>query len=465
MLGTAMDYTSNPEIKEILAQTMRQHSHLQQAVSETGLSEESGGSSQSLSSSSTSTTYRDMTDLAMEREMEEMFARMGRGELGQPLQTTRNGSPGKGPRGICRFWHKGTCRYGDACWFIHKGPPGQAPTQANAHPLLNGTGQYQAQHQRSRSSPTPHTSPLRPGSSGPRSICRYWLQGICNRGPACRFLHGSAAPCAMGPNQETIDFLNFQRDQLREHQRREREALMAFTANAMAMNMKLDYGYDTEGTNHSQIRQRPRPRSLSFIPQYAEASASPSVSTAAAAEEMADLMLPRHLMFQRERNFTHPSAAAFPLSGQQDQMQQQIPAMLGPEYAGLDLHTRLNAYEYYGNQQQRALAHSQLRSSPGPNPSISAMVGVSVGTSVARSSTPALAPPSPTHSPTFSADPTAEGLTLPFDIDACDDFAGVDMPTDIAKMWALQKPDFQLSSAAASLTSGGSARNAQRFAI
>ncbi|KAI8917305.1 hypothetical protein DFJ77DRAFT_341003 [Powellomyces hirtus] len=138
---------------------------------------------------------------------------------------TSQGSPTH--RGPCRFWQKGACRYGNGCWFIHDQqlhehlqqpqqqmhipqiePP--VPYHHHGYPKHHVTRVitlptryvYQAQVQPVRYQPSlrvANPSTTSPASS--RSICRYWLQGICNRGPACRFLHGAAAPAAhgMGP--------------------------------------------------------------------------------------------------------------------------------------------------------------------------------------------------------------------------------------------------------------------------
>ncbi|KAJ3179807.1 hypothetical protein HDU87_002375 [Geranomyces variabilis] len=144
--------------------------------------------------------------------------------------------------GTCDFWQRGTCRYGPSCWFSHDEQPHQQhplpPTPAPQHrpsafakplariiPLAltpNGymhTQQVQPSRYTTYASLATHTLPAQTasapgtvsgagggngnggggGGSGPvstRSVCRYWLQGICNRGPACRFLHGAAAPAA-----------------------------------------------------------------------------------------------------------------------------------------------------------------------------------------------------------------------------------------------------------------------------
>ncbi|KAJ3157113.1 hypothetical protein HDU89_002524 [Geranomyces variabilis] len=140
--------------------------------------------------------------------------------------------------GNCDFWQRGTCRYGPSCWFSHDEqahqqhplPPTPAPMHspspftkplARIIPLALTPNRYMHPQQIQPSRYTAYTSLAAPtqttsaqatvsaagggngngggGGGGPvstRSVCRYWLQGICNRGPACRFLHGAAAPAA-----------------------------------------------------------------------------------------------------------------------------------------------------------------------------------------------------------------------------------------------------------------------------
>ncbi|KAJ3161473.1 hypothetical protein HDU86_007255 [Geranomyces michiganensis] len=137
----------------------------------------------------------------------------------------------------CNFWQRDACSYGPSCCLIHAQerdrqqqqqhplPPTPAPQLhrpsaftkplARISPLALAPNGYMHQQQIQAPRYTTYASPaalsLQPtasghhggggngggGGGGPvstRSVCRYWLQGICNRGPACRFLHGAAAP-------------------------------------------------------------------------------------------------------------------------------------------------------------------------------------------------------------------------------------------------------------------------------
>ncbi|KND02890.1 uncharacterized protein SPPG_01970 [Spizellomyces punctatus DAOM BR117] len=259
-----MDYTTHPEIKELLAQAA-------------GLK----------NMANIPTTWHPLPPAApppvlSEREVDGERILL----LQQQQQERRLSGNGGEVRGLCRFWQKGTCRYGDTCWFIHEGQQG-APTsplqqnvQQNAQAAycrsrdlcwpqhLQQLQQQQLQqlhqqqqlpyqtpnHSRTQSAgqgtfSSFHTIPLSRNSS--RSVCRYWLQGICNRGPACRFLHGSAAPAAIGAAAAAIA---------------ERNALTA-------------------------ARPRPRPRSAPYIQTL-----PPSMDA-----------MSTHPQLTRPRHYSHPS--------------------------------------------------------------------------------------------------------------------------------------------------------------
>lgn len=96
--------------------------------------------------------------------------------------------------------------YGETCWFIHEGHPPTSVQQLPRRPdyMMNSQQAHGLRGQSPMSQSQLLPQPL-PGRTSSRSVCRYWLQGICNRGPACRFLHGSAAPAAMGAAAAAID--------------------------------------------------------------------------------------------------------------------------------------------------------------------------------------------------------------------------------------------------------------------
>ncbi|KAI8819159.1 uncharacterized protein EV422DRAFT_119789 [Fimicolochytrium jonesii] len=164
-----------------------------------------------------------------------------------PCGGTDAAREGEGVR--CRFWQRGACRSGDACFLSHTlqqriRTPTPTPTPPTASSITEyprpqpvyaplaytkpKKGYEWGSHAWKVAAGTPHNHPHHgtashrhgtnstnsnstgngngnpskpprhpPASTSTHSVCRYWLQGICNRGPACRFLHGSAAPAAM----------------------------------------------------------------------------------------------------------------------------------------------------------------------------------------------------------------------------------------------------------------------------
>jgi len=103
-------------------------------------------------------------------------------------------------RTVCKFWQQGLCERGDACTFLHG--------EQDIHPnLINGNGVGTG-----IAAPVPlpteaeRICPLDPpafieaplgaitslngGMTVKRTVCRFWQQGLCERGEDCTFAHG-----------------------------------------------------------------------------------------------------------------------------------------------------------------------------------------------------------------------------------------------------------------------------------
>jgi len=130
---------------------------------------------------------------------------------------------GQTKRTMCRFWQQGACTRGDRCTFahgwedvgpigpqmVHREPPPRweperfEPVHWNPPPRSNpswaGTG---SMRQQGGSWPSAGVREALPGPGpgpGPavgapaatkRTLCKFWMQGICNNGDTCTWAHG-----------------------------------------------------------------------------------------------------------------------------------------------------------------------------------------------------------------------------------------------------------------------------------
>jgi len=94
-------------------------------------------------------------------------------------------SVGAAKRTICRFWQEGRCKNGNFCTWAHGeeeiGMPALAPAgEATAPPLALAL-------------PAPEEAPWRTGGKGyagtKRTVCKFWQQGLCERGDQCTWAH------------------------------------------------------------------------------------------------------------------------------------------------------------------------------------------------------------------------------------------------------------------------------------
>lgn len=77
-----------------------------------------------------------------------------------PIMVTA--APNQEKRTICKFWEEGKCQRGDACGFIH-GDELATTTMIQEQPLPEK-----------------------------RTICKFWQENRCDKGRTCTFAHGSA---------------------------------------------------------------------------------------------------------------------------------------------------------------------------------------------------------------------------------------------------------------------------------
>src|SRR5882757_6511474 len=90
----------------------------------------------------------------------------------------------------CKFFPQGFCRNGDSCGFIH-----EQHTRTPAQPTI----------ERLSINPAVPTLPHKEAKS-PR-ICTFFMQGSCNKGDKCWYVHPPAIvpPQKINPNAISLD--------------------------------------------------------------------------------------------------------------------------------------------------------------------------------------------------------------------------------------------------------------------
>eukprot|EP00929_Paragymnodinium_shiwhaense_P047338 TRINITY_DN2400_c0_g1_i1.p1 TRINITY_DN2400_c0_g1~~TRINITY_DN2400_c0_g1_i1.p1 ORF type:complete len:842 (+),score=148.31 TRINITY_DN2400_c0_g1_i1:61-2526(+) len=147
----------------------------------------------------------------------------GEHELGQHDPSAYR-PPGQesGKRTICRFWLEGHCDRGSQCGFAHGehelgqrlGPGGAVAASSSYTPPARAEAQARYQPARAggpAAAALPAPEHYRPPSAsfgaGPqkRTICKFFLQGLCRAGSSCTFAHGEhelGGPAAGAPAPE-----------------------------------------------------------------------------------------------------------------------------------------------------------------------------------------------------------------------------------------------------------------------
>eukprot|EP00929_Paragymnodinium_shiwhaense_P018806 TRINITY_DN13024_c0_g1_i1.p1 TRINITY_DN13024_c0_g1~~TRINITY_DN13024_c0_g1_i1.p1 ORF type:complete len:391 (+),score=81.75 TRINITY_DN13024_c0_g1_i1:147-1319(+) len=82
----------------------------------------------------------------------------------------------------CRHFAKGNCAFGSACRYLHVAP--SQPSRSSASASSKGGG---------RGAPPSVPPPPPPGGAATSNVCRFFLQGGCAYGDACRFEHPKPA--------------------------------------------------------------------------------------------------------------------------------------------------------------------------------------------------------------------------------------------------------------------------------
>lgn len=96
---------------------------------------------------------------------------------------------------LCRFFTRGLCRNGDSCNFIHEPGTNTGQQLAPVAPALLTTEKLDVNL----------TSIAYPNDEAkPAQNCRFFLQGNCNRGKGCRYIH---LPAILSPQQAHLDAL------------------------------------------------------------------------------------------------------------------------------------------------------------------------------------------------------------------------------------------------------------------
>jgi hypothetical protein len=90
---------------------------------------------------------------------------------------------------LCKFFAQGFCRNGDSCNFTHE--PGTSTGQhlASVAPVLPTTEKLNL---------NPSAVTYRNEQAKPAQNCRFFLQGKCNKGKGCRYIH---LPAILSPQQ------------------------------------------------------------------------------------------------------------------------------------------------------------------------------------------------------------------------------------------------------------------------
>lgn len=90
---------------------------------------------------------------------------------------------------LCKFFAQGFCRHGDSCTFIHEPDTSTGQHLAPVTPVL----------------PTIEKLNLNPAAmtylnevAKPAQNCHFFLQGKCNKGKGCRYIH---LPAILSPQQ------------------------------------------------------------------------------------------------------------------------------------------------------------------------------------------------------------------------------------------------------------------------
>lgn len=83
----------------------------------------------------------------------------------------------------CKFFAQGFCRNGDSCSFIH---------EQSRHRSVNSQPVPSALAVNQRSNISPAIAPHHDGGGVLPRICKFYLQGSCNKGDWCSYAHPSA---------------------------------------------------------------------------------------------------------------------------------------------------------------------------------------------------------------------------------------------------------------------------------